>query len=85
VGCGEYLTPRETSYHGLPLEHVIEDPICGDRIAIPEAMLSVGQGLRLKCNGCGRFIVIPSSVWCPKCGQHIRKEGISPFVRVEDW
>jgi Zn finger protein HypA/HybF involved in hydrogenase expression len=85
VGCGEYLTPRATSQHGPPLEHFIEDPICGNWISIPESGLRVGEGLRLMCGECRKFIVVPPIVWCPKCGQHIRREGISPFVRVEDW
>ncbi|WP_192809785.1 hypothetical protein [Actinomadura rudentiformis] len=43
--------------------------------------MTVGQGMHIACNDCATVTVVPSTVWCPNCGQHLRKHGIPELVR----
>ncbi len=79
VGCGYYTTrPNRPS---PPLDLLIDCQGCGDQIAIPEANFHVGQGMHLRHDNCNTVTVIPNTIWCPKCGQHLRTRGIPELIR----
>ncbi|WP_406632379.1 MJ0042-type zinc finger domain-containing protein [Amycolatopsis sp. WGS_07] len=78
VGCGH--TPQ-----GPPpspwIHHVFGCPHCGTEISIPEESFVRGQAMHIRCGRCAKHIEIPRTIWCPKCGQRIRKEGIDAHLR----
>lgn len=79
VGCGYYTTrPNPPS---PPLDLLIDCQGCGDEIAISEADFPTGKGMHLRCGGCKTVTEIPNTIWCPKCGQHLRRMGISELIR----
>lgn len=77
VGCGYYTSrPDEPAF---PLDILIDCQRCGNEIAVPEADFPQGQGMHLRC-GCGAHTVVPKTIWCPNCGEHIRARGIAELV-----
>lgn len=79
VGCGYYLTdPHPPSPY---LAQLIDCQGCGNEISILLKHFTVGQGMHLSCADCGAHTVIPPTVWCPKCGRHLRRRGIPELVR----
>ncbi|GAB3421030.1 hypothetical protein GCM10027569_49910 [Flindersiella endophytica] len=79
VGCGYYVSRPNPG--GPALDVLIECQGCGDQIRIPEEDFAVGQGIRLLCGRCHSHTLVPKTVWCPKCGQHLRTLGIPELVR----
>ncbi|MDI3422957.1 hypothetical protein [Streptomyces luteolus] len=79
VGCGKYVTrpnpPRPALYHDIDCQG------CDARFALSEQDLTVGQGMHIACGRCRTVTVVPDTVWCPKCGLHLRKRGIPELVR----
>lgn len=79
VGCGYYATdPHPPSPY---LEQIIDCQGCAREISIPLRSFAVGQGMHLRCGRCGTDTVIPPTVWCPRCGLHLRRRGIPELVR----
>jgi hypothetical protein len=79
VGCGYYVNSPDPPSPALDL--LIDCQGCGDQIAIPQDDIPVGQGLQLSCGRCSTVTVVPRSVWCPHCGQHLRRQGIPELIR----
>jgi hypothetical protein len=79
VGCGYYVSGPNPA--GPALDLLIECQGCGDQIAIPEESFAVGQSVRLLCGRCHTRTLVPKTVWCPNCGLHLRRIGISDLVR----
>lgn len=54
---------------------------CGMEMSVPLDAFKPGQGMHIACGRCGRNTEIPSSIWCPLCGQRLRKEGVAAHLR----
>jgi hypothetical protein len=79
VGCGYYTTrPKPLSQ---PLYLLIDCQGCGYQIAVHEESFPKGQGMHLRCGGCKTVTEVPNTIWCPKCGQHLRDRGIAELIR----
>ncbi|TDD92250.1 hypothetical protein [Actinomadura rubrisoli] len=79
VGCGYHATvPHPPSPY---LEQIIDCQGCGHQIGVPMQSFRVGQGMKLSCGRCDARTVVPPTVWCPKCGLHLRRRGIPELVR----
>lgn len=78
VGCGYYVAKPDPP----PLDLLVDCQACGDRMAISEASFRVGYGMQVRCGGCLFVTVIPKTVWCPKCGLHLRSRGIPELIRA---
>ena len=77
VGCGYRVgAPDE------PLNLLVACRACDADFAIPLDMFAVGQGMRLRCGTCAADTRIPDTVWCPVCGQHLRRDGIADLIRA---
>ncbi|MFI0449612.1 hypothetical protein [Actinomadura sp. 6N118] len=79
VGCGKHVSRPNPPRPALYLD--IDCQGCDAKFPISEQDMSVGQGMHIACNHCATVTVVPSTVWCPKCGQHLRKRGIPELVR----
>lgn len=79
VGCGKYVSRPNPP--GPALYQDVDCPGCDAQFPITEKDMTVGQGMHIACNRCRSVTVVPSTVWCPKCGLHLRKRGIPDLVR----
>jgi hypothetical protein len=55
---------------------------CGRGLSVPELEFRVGAGLKIKCGDCQAVTLVPDTVWCPKCGLHLRPDGIPELVEA---
>lgn len=78
VGCGFFPQGAPPS----PWIHQVFDCLhCGMEISVAENAFIPGQAMHVRCGRCSRDTEIPRSIWCPKCGQRIRKEGVAAHLR----
>ncbi len=64
-----------------PFDVEIECQGCGDLIVIPEASFIVGGGMHVKCGRCDTGTEVPTTIWCPQCGQHLRYGELGALIR----
>jgi hypothetical protein len=75
VGCGYRVDePNDALTLSVPCH------ACAAEFAIPLDMFAIGQGMRLRCGTCGADTSVPNTVWCPVCGQHLRRDGIAELI-----
>ena len=78
VGCGHFRTRPDPP--SPPLDQLVDCQGCGHEHAIPMDRFTVGQGMQLRCGHCRARTVIPDTIWCPKCGLHLRRLGIAELI-----
>lgn len=79
VGYGKYVS--RPNRPGPALYHDIGCQGCDAQFALTEREMPVGQAVHIACGRCRAVTVVPSTVWCPECGLHLRKRGIPELVR----
>lgn len=80
-GCGFFAQGPPPSPLSPQIFQAFNCLHCGVEISVAERDFVRGQAMHILCGRCNGTTEIPSSIWCPKCGQAIRKEGVAAHLR----